>query len=304
MEEIMATNLISELTDLLKKNYNLIIHGAPGTGKTYTAIQIAEAMGAEWDMIQLHPSYDYTDFMESYERDRNGEFRVIDGIFKKFCEDALNTRNKKFVFIIDDINRGETSRIFGEALFAINPAYRGAEKCKGLRTRYAGKQFGPNAFDAFFKTLAKYKILSERYRFGHFFVPENVYIIGTMNNIDHSVESMDLAMRRRFTFREIAAESTQENILAQLDESIRINAKIRMDNLNNAIWNDNEKTGELSSSDYHIGAAYFTKLKDLNNDFDLLWEYNLKPLLREYLRGQGDIEIKLETLKKMYDYEL
>ena len=296
----MPTNLIDELTDLLKKNYNLIIHGAPGTGKTYTAIQIAEAMGAKWDMVQLHPSYDYTDFMESYECDRNGEFRVIDGIFKKFCEDALNTRNKKFVFIIDDINRGETSRIFGEALFAIDPAYRGAEKCKGLRTRYAGKQLqsGPNAFDAFFKTLAKYKILSERYSFGHFFVPENVYIIGTMNDVDRSVESMDFEMRRRFTFWKIKAEDNL-GMLDQLDSATKAKALNKMKALNNVI----EKT-EWLSSDYHIGAAYFTKLKDLNNDFEALWNYNLEPLLREYLRGQCDIEIKLETLKKMYDYEL
>jgi len=128
-----------------------------------------------------------------------------------------------------------------------------------------------------------------------FFVPENVYIIGTMNDIDRSVESMDFAFRRRFAFKEIKAD---ENVgmldnLAQKDEAIN-----RMKNLNSAI----EKVDGLSSA-YHIGASYFLKLKDYNGDFDKLWEYHLEGLLREYLRGTQDVDKEIEKLKTAYNDE-
>ena len=132
--------------------------------------------------------------------------------------------------------------------------------------------------------------------FGNFFIPENVYIIGTMNDIDRSVESMDFAMRRRFTFKEIKASDTQEAILAELDDSIRQQAIDKMNALNDAI----SQTDSLSPA-YHIGGAYFKKLENLSGDFDKLWEYHLEPLLREYLRGQDDIEKKLEDLNKTYN---
>ena len=128
-----------------------------------------------------------------------------------------------------------------------------------------------------------------------FFVPENVYIIGTMNDIDRSVESMDFAFRRRFAFKEIKAD---ENVgmldnLAQKDEAIE-----RMKSLNAAI----EKVEGLSSA-YHIGASYFLKLKDYDGDFDKLWEYHLEGLLREYLRGMTDVETIIKELHKAYDNE-
>ena len=197
---------------------------------------------------------------------------------------------RKFVFIIDEINRGEMSKIFGELFFSIDPGYRGKEGA--IRTQYANMATEQNEFDNVLKSED----------FGHFFVPENVYIIGTMNDIDRSVESMDLAMRRRFTFFEIKAKDTQKDILAQLNDESKKTAEECMNKLNNAIWDDSKKEGILSS-DYQIGAAYFKKLKDLNNDFDLLWKYNLEPLLREYLRGQGDVENKLDQLENAYKNE-
>jgi len=399
---------------LLEKTHNLILTGAPGTGKTYLARQIAEAMGAEVGFVQFHPSYDYTDFVEGLRpiQESNGKvgFERKDGVFKVFCAKALenlldsqkslqtlqqeisvrdkiydfvqksidentefetqgtknkfhiidskpksivveipnnektkvislqksdlitllennvqissggdiqiyfqrkyrtqqdsyifalynilkDTKNevkqvslverKNFVFIIDEINRGEISKIFGELFFSIDPGYRG--KKGKVQTQYANMETEPNDFD---------DALGETERFGHFFVPENVYIIGTMNDIDRSVESMDFAFRRRFAFKEIKAD---ENVgmlenLTQKDEAIK-----RMKNLNAAI----EKVDGLSSA-YHIGASYFLKLKDYNGDFDKLWEYHLEGLLREYLRGTQDVDKEIEKLKTAYNDE-
>lgn len=204
--------------------------------------------------------------------------------------------NQKFVFIIDEINRGELSKIFGELFYSIDPDYRvdvpKLDKQNSpvtIKTQYSNMQDGPNEFDV---------LLNEQEDFGHFFIPENVYIIGTMNDIDRSVESMDFAFRRRFTFKEITAKDTQEAILSELEDSIREEAVKRMDSLNNAI----DGIDGLSSA-YHIGGAYFLKLKDLENSFENLWEYHLSGLLREYLRGMEDAEDSLEKLHKAYNLE-
>ena len=200
-------------------------------------------------------------------------------------------QNRPFVFIIDEINRGEMSKIFGELFFAVEPSYRGSNKCDNLRTQYANLQETPNVFDS---------ALGKKEEFGHFFIPENVYIIGTMNDIDRSVESMDFAFRRRFAFKEIKANENL-GMLDELDESVREKAKQTLLRLNKAIWNEESKTGiEGLSSAYHIGGAYFLKLKELGNDFDMLLEYHLEGLLREYLRGMENEKELLDSLKMAY----
>lgn len=182
--------------------------------------------------------------------------------------------DKKFVFIIDEINRGEISKIFGELFFSIDPGYRG-EKGK-VSTQYQN-------------------MISEGDVFADgFYVPDNVYIIGTMNDIDRSVESMDFAMRRRFTWKEISAES-QKNMLDSLGEYAQ-EAKDSMTALNKVI----EETPELGKA-YEIGPAYFLKLKNCNFDFDSLWEMNIEPLLREYLRGYRNGKDIIENCKNAYD---
>ena len=185
-------------------------------------------------------------------------------------------KNEKlpYIFIIDEINRGEISKIFGELFFSIDPGYRG-EKGK-VKTQYQNMVSEGDVFA------------------DDFYVPDNVYIIGTMNDIDRSVESMDFAMRRRFTWIEISAES-QKDMLNSLGEYAQ-EAKDRMTALNKVI----EGTPELGKA-YEIGPAYFLKLEKYDYNFDSLWKMNIEPLLREYLRGYRNGKEIIEKCKNAYD---
>ena len=185
-------------------------------------------------------------------------------------------KNEKlpYIFIIDEINRGEISKIFGELFFSIDPGYRG-EKGK-VSTQYQNMVSEGDVFA------------------DDFYVPDNVYIIGTMNDIDRSVESMDFAMRRRFTWIEISAES-QKDMLNSLGEYAQ-EAKDRMTALNKVI----EGTPELGKA-YEIGPAYFLKLEKYDYNFDSLWKMNIEPLLREYLRGYRNGKDIIENCKNAYD---
>lgn len=284
------------ITDLLVNSYNIILHGAPGTGKTYLAKQIAENLNCGKDrvkMVQFHPSYDYTDFMEGLrpvkDASSNIGFERRDGAFKEFCknaeEDAIKCKAELqsapiYVFIIDEINRGEIAKIFGECMYSIDPGYLGIS----------------GRIDTQYQTLIEDKnkdIYSEG-----FYRPENVYIIGTMNDIDRGVESMDLAMRRRFLFVEIKAEDTQEQILNLLkDQSLIDIATNKMNALNKEI---RETLG--LGEDYCIGASYFLKVKDLPADkWENLWERHFKGLLKEYVRGLEEEQKLLIKFKEAYD---
>lgn len=285
---------------LLLANHNVVLTGAPGTGKTYLAKEVAEKMRAERKIVQFHPSYDYTDFVEGLRPLSQGDslgFQRMDGVFKKFCKEALHADSSRpYVFIIDEINRGEISKIFGELFYSIDRGYRG-EKGR-VSTQYQN-------------------LIKEDDKFYEgFYIPENVYIIGTMNDIDRSVDSMDFALRRRFAWKEITAESR----ISMLDDetawggrkpeqSVIEELKRRMTNLNNCIidqYPDQESTPKASkdriglTKSYQIGASYFLKYMMYGN-FEDLWEYHLKGLLYEYLRGTSHIEEKIERLHTAYN---
>lgn len=183
------------------------------------------------------------------------------------------TELKKYIFIIDEINRGEISKIFGELFFAIDPGYRG--KAGEISTQYSNLHSDPDE---------------------KFYIPENVYIIGTMNDIDRSVDSFDFAMRRRFRFVELRADERLEMLALLDDEDLEAEAIRRMAALNREIANV-----EDLNENYQIGASYFLKLKTLS--FDQLWTDYLQPLLQEYVQGMYDEEGLMNKFAKAYGYK-
>lgn len=296
LKQVLLNNL--KLQTLLKNNHNLVLTGAPGTGKTYMAKKLAEQIIMDKDvpgekikhyyqLVQFHPSYDYTDFVEGLRptQDDKGNisFQRKDGEFKTFCHGALKEPEKDFVFIIDEINRGELSKIFGELFFAIDPGYRGdKEKVKTQYQNLITEDTDP------FKE--------------GFYVPKNVYIIGTMNDIDRSVESMDFAIRRRFAWYEVTWDATFDNILA----SVLANG-LKDNNLTKNIRSHFEKLNELIAkelgTEFCIGGSYLCKLmnyQDKDEPIRCLWEYHIKEVIKEYLRGNPELDIK--TFEKAFIY--
>ena len=289
--------VLSDAVALLRNNHNIILTGAPGTGKTYLAHTIAAEMidckrdelktkhKEQFGFVQFHPSYDYTDFVEGLRPKQNGNnivFERKDGVFMEFCRKALKDYNKaekredapKYVFVIDEINRGEISKIFGELFFSIDPDYRGEKG--GVSTQYSNLWTDKDYFDGGKK----------------FYVPENVYVIGTMNDIDRSVESMDYAFRRRFAFIEIKAEKRLGMLKGMKEED---EAKKRMKAVNNVIRNI-DGLGEA----YELGASYFKKIEKYGN-WDDLWKYHIEGVIKEYLRGKPDGEELYKRLKTAFD---
>lgn len=233
--------------------------------KVITALQSNQKINKPSDLKPLFEN-------KEYEHEYSYIFPVVRKIREIIGEQKKNKhKNTSYVFIIDEINRGEISKIFGELFFSIDPGYRGLAE-EGVMTQYHNMHG------------------DQDYRF---YIPDNVYIIGTMNDIDRSVDSFDFAMRRRFRFIDIKANDNI-GMLDELEPDKKEEAKARMRSLNGRI-----SEIEGLNDHYHIGAAYFLKLKDI--DADTLWKDYLEPLLEDYVQGMPNEQEKLSTLKDSYD---
>lgn len=325
----MEKTIIEEIEELIKEGgvKQIIFTGAPGTGKTYQAKKIAEKLGnpfekdkegneIKYKFVQFHPSYDYTDFVEGLRPVEIGEgedekvtFKRVDGIFKKFCRDVIqkNEENKKkgitdskYFFIIDEINRANLSKVFGELMYCLEKDKRG--KMNTVYTQYCNLL----TYDFDNKT----EIKKEDDVFGNgFYIPDNVVIIGTMNDIDRSVDSMDFALRRRFEWKEFDVDDgmLKEAFTSTDDDNDPIYGSVIADAVNaesiaKSVMNLNDnwiaKQDGLNKH-YFISQGQFANLPELikNSDKDKLlnyvWDYRIKTLLAEYLRGEDDIEKKI-----------
>ncbi|UED72212.1 AAA family ATPase [Brevibacillus sp. DP1.3A] len=255
LEEVYMTNeRFDTLVSLLKNKQNLILQGAPGVGKTFAARRLAYAVMKDKDdsrieFIQFHQNYSYEDFIMGYKPQGEG-FELKNGVFYRFCQKAANTPNKLFFFIIDEINRGNMSKIFGELLMLIEKDYRGTKA-----------------------TLA--------YNGMPFTVPNNLYIIGMMNTADRSLAMIDYALRRRFSFFEIEPGFNSDGFRAYqvAFDNDTFNTLIeQIKALNKEIATD----GSLGKG-FCIGHSYFCGQEECTDEWMMeVVEYDIIPMLSEY----------------------
>jgi len=248
-----------QLENLLLRKKNLILQGAPGVGKTFAARRLAYAIMGEKDdsrvmQVQFHQNYSYEDFVMGYKPNEEGGFELKNGIFYRFCKRAAADREHKYFFIIDEINRGNLSKIFGELLMLIEDDYRD----KPIQLSYKDEQFA---------------------------VPENLYLIGMMNTADRSLAMIDYALRRRFSFFEMKpgfenpAFKAYCSKLSDPQLNKLVNAIIE---LNKVIEND-----DSLGSGFCIGHSYLCNLKGSYNLSNIV-EYDIIPMLREYWFDNND----------------
>ncbi|TXJ40530.1 AAA family ATPase [Brachyspira aalborgi] len=250
-----------KLKNLILDKKNIILQGSAGVGKSYAAKRLAYSIIGEKDnervkMIQFHQSYSYEDFIMGYRPNENG-FELKEGVFYKFCKEAEIDENKenKYFLIIDEINRGNISKIFGELFMLIENDKRGEEY----------------ALELVYKDDEK------------FFVPENLYIIGLMNTADRSLAMLDYALRRRFIFIDIEPAFNKPQFRKDLE-----NKNIDKDLINKIIekftkLNETIKSDKTLGKGYTIGHSYFCNRKNLNKeDYEDIINYEIAPTLREY----------------------
>ena len=253
-EVYMTEAKYDRLAAVLKKKKNIILQGAPGVGKTFAAKRLAYSMMGEVDdsrieYIQFHQNYSYEDFMMGYKPVDDG-FELKYGIFYRFCQKAENHLDKDYFFIIDEINRGNMSKIFGELLMLIEPDYRGNK----ITLAYNGLSFS---------------------------VPKNLHIIGMMNTADRSLAMIDYALRRRFSFFDMEPGFESEGFIHYQNgfSNDTFNSLVeRMKELNQEIMKD-----KSLGKGFCIGHSYFCNM-DVCSEESLkdVVEFDILPMLSEY----------------------
>lgn len=247
---------------LLKRKKNIILQGPPGVGKTFIARKLAyeimqEIKDTSIEMVQFHQSYSYEDFIQGLRPTQKGGFDLKDGIFYTFCSRALAHPEKPFFFIIDEINRGNLSKIFGELMMLIEADKRAAKYA--LKLTYAEDE-------------------EDR-----FFVPENLYIIGTMNTADRSLAIVDYALRRRFAF--ISLQPDYGNNFRAFLSSNGLSTSM-IEHISSSVFKVNEKIkADINLGEgFQIGHSYFCNFNNTINE-NIWWQeiidFELKPLLEE-----------------------
>ena len=286
---------------------NIIFTGAPGTGKTYSVEKYVNEQNSEqldsicsyssryFKFVQFHGSYDYTDFVEGLrpiERADQMVFVRMDGTFKALCREAAEAEQSAmdeeieapiYYFVIDEINRAELSKVFGELMYCFEK--RGSEH--KVQTQY-------HNLPTYGETENGIEKLDNDIFNDGFYVPENVVIIGTMNDIDRNVETFDFALRRRFDWIPIKANDFMETSLRSMlnDEKVSKDLAQRAIRMNEVISGESGKRFGLNE-DYHIGPAYFKdydKAKSMGENLDDIWKRNIESILREYLRGKNGVD--------------
>ncbi len=248
---------LNTLKSLLLRKKNLILQGAPGVGKTYAAQRLAYAIMGEKDdnrvrVIQFHQNYSYEDFVMGYKPNNEGGFSLANGIFFEFCQQARSHRNMPYFLIIDEINRGNMSKIFGELLQLIEADYRD----KPIQLAYNKQRFS---------------------------VPDNLYIIGMMNTADRSLAMIDYALRRRFCFfkmKPVFRSDGFKKYQASLHNALLDKVVDHIEQLNDVICADTSL-----GDGFAIGHSYFCGLKqnaELNKKIEEIVRYDVIPMLEEY----------------------
>ena len=267
----MSKTQYDELKALLENKMNIILQGAPGVGKTYTAKRLAYSIMGEMDdsrieFIQFHQNYSYEDFIMGYRPNEDGGFDLIEGVFYHFCvEKARKDSKRPYFFIIDEINRGNLSKIFGELLMLIEKDYRKESA-----------------------TLA--------YRKEKFNVPENIYIIGMMNTADRSLALIDYALRRRFSFFEIEPGFDSEGFKKYAEGLNNTKFKDLIEQIKKL--NDEITSDKSLGKGFRIGHSYFCGRNAENCTIDWLRsvvKYDIMPTLEEYWFDDLDKVSKWET---------